>query len=331
MKVLYAIQGTGNGHLSRARDVIPLLQQKCDLDILISGIQSDVNLPAKVKFQLHGLSFIFGKKGGIDFMKTLKALKPMRLLKEIMNLPIEDYDLVINDFEPVSAWAAKRAGVACIGLSHQAAVQHSKAPKPKHRFWLGELILNNYAPCKCQYGFHFKKYAPEIYHPLIRKEIRDLQPSNGNYVTVYLPAYSDEWISSILTLLPETNWEVFSKHTKGSTISGNIKISPINNEAFLQSLTNCSAVLCGAGFETPSEALFLKKKLAVVPMKGQYEQQCNAAALAEEGVTVLESFNNTTIPVLQTWLKEPMMVDLDFPDETEQIIDEILRVNSAGK
>ena len=45
MKVLYAIQGTGNGHISRAREVIPFLKQQCDLDILISGTQSDVQLP----------------------------------------------------------------------------------------------------------------------------------------------------------------------------------------------------------------------------------------------------------------------------------------------
>ena len=28
MKILYAIQGTGNGHISRARDIIPVLQKK---------------------------------------------------------------------------------------------------------------------------------------------------------------------------------------------------------------------------------------------------------------------------------------------------------------
>jgi hypothetical protein len=33
-------------------------------------------------------------------------------------------------------------------------------------------------------------------------------------------------------------------------------------------------------FETPAEALFLGKKLLVIPMTGQYEQECNAAALA---------------------------------------------------
>ncbi|MFA9272251.1 MAG: glycosyl transferase, partial [Baekduiaceae bacterium] len=58
MRILYAIQGTGNGHISRARDIIPYLQEKGVVDLLISGIQSDVDLPYEIKYQLKGLSFI---------------------------------------------------------------------------------------------------------------------------------------------------------------------------------------------------------------------------------------------------------------------------------
>jgi len=61
MKILYAIQGTGNGHISRARDIIPILSQKGQVDILISGIQSDVDLPYDIKYRFKGLSFILEK------------------------------------------------------------------------------------------------------------------------------------------------------------------------------------------------------------------------------------------------------------------------------
>jgi len=63
MKILYAIQGTGNGHISRARDIIPLLQKKGELDILISGTEADVDLGYPVKYKLKGMSFVFGKHG----------------------------------------------------------------------------------------------------------------------------------------------------------------------------------------------------------------------------------------------------------------------------
>jgi len=108
MKVLYAIQGTGNGHVSRARDVIPVLKSKnIDLDILLSGVQSDVDLPHPIKYKLKGLSFLFGKKGGVDLWGSFIKADVKGLFKEIKNFPIQDYDLVINDFEPITAWAAK--------------------------------------------------------------------------------------------------------------------------------------------------------------------------------------------------------------------------------
>lgn len=131
MRILYAIQGTGNGHLSRARDIIPILQKRGDLDILISGIQADIKLPYPAKYTYKGLSFIFGEKGGIDLLETYKKSNLRKLFSEINSLPVDQYDIVINDFEPVSAWACFIKSKDCISLSHQAAVMHIKSPQPK--------------------------------------------------------------------------------------------------------------------------------------------------------------------------------------------------------
>jgi uncharacterized protein (TIGR00661 family) len=77
----------------------------------------------------EGLSFIFGKSGGVDIWKTCIKSNIRKLVKEINSLPVEDYDLVINDFEPVSAWACYAKNVPCIGLSHQSAVLAEEAPE----------------------------------------------------------------------------------------------------------------------------------------------------------------------------------------------------------
>ena len=61
MKILYAIQGTGNGHISRARDIIPLLREKGEVDILVSGTEADVDLGYPVKYKLKGMSFVLEK------------------------------------------------------------------------------------------------------------------------------------------------------------------------------------------------------------------------------------------------------------------------------
>lgn len=324
MKILYAIQGTGNGHLSRAMDIIPVLQKKGELDILISGIQADLSLPYPVKYRYKGLSFIFGKKGGVDLMDTYLKNNSGRIISEIRSLPVENYDLVINDFEPISAWAARIKRVPCVALSHQCAVLSKNAPVPRQKDRLGRFILKNYAPASTSYGFHFASFDEQIYTPVIRKQVRDLEISDKGHYTVYLPSYEDKKLIKTFLKFWDIDWQVFSKHTKKSYSIDNVAIMPINNEDFLQSMASSSGVLCGAGFETPAEALFLNKKLMVIPMKNQYEQQCNAAALEAIGVPVLKNLKGKQASKIENWLQHTSAIKVDFPDMTDRIIEMIM-------
>ncbi|MEI8046154.1 MAG: glycosyltransferase family protein [Bacteroidota bacterium] len=324
MKILYAIQGTGNGHLSRARDIIPLLQKHHEVDILVSGSQADVGLPFPVKYKFKGLGFIFGAKGGVDIVETYRKNKIKKLLFEIYSLPVLNYDLVLNDFEPVSAWACKLRKVICISLSHQSAVLNSNFVRPQNADILGSIILKNYAPANARYGFHFKAVGANIFTPVIRSQVREQKVQNLGHYTVYLPAYDDQRIINILGKCTDTRWEVFSKHNKKVISENNYIIRPINNEAFIESMASSEGVLCGAGFETPAEALFMKKKLMVIPMQGQYEQQCNAAALKEMGVPVLKSLKLKQIDKIDHWIKTGVSIEVDYPDYTEEIVNKIL-------
>ncbi len=324
MKVLYAVQGTGNGHLSRAMDVIPCLRNRAEVDVLVSGIQADLTLPFEVKYRLHGLSFIFGKSGGVDVWETFMRSRIRKLIREINELPVSEYDLVISDFEPVSAWACNVRDRECIGLSHQIAVLDRLAPKPVEHDVLGRFILKNYAPPTVKYGFHFQPYNQRIFTPVIRQQIRALKPTDEGHYTVYLPAFSDERLLDYLGRFKEVRWQIFSKHNKKAFQKDHISIEPIAGEKFVESMATARGVLCGAGFETPAEALFLGKKLMVVPMKNQYEQHLNAAALQEMGVSVLKNLKPKHDRQLLDWLADNHIVSVDYPDQTQQIIDHIL-------
>lgn len=323
MKILYAIQGTGNGHASRAIEIIPHLKNRATVDVLISGYQCDLDFPFEVKYKLKGLSFIFGKKGGIDFWATLKKAKFGRLWKEIKSLPVKEYDLVINDFEPVSAWACRLKNVPVISLSHQNAVLDRKAPtfQPLNP---ERLILKHYAPAKTKFGFHFKTYSSSMFLPIIRRDIRYRNITNLGHYTVYLPAYSDEKIIKILSKFKHIKWQVFSKNAEEHSFRKNIEIHPVSGDAFIKSIASSSGVLCGAGFETPAEALFLCKKLMVIPMKAQYEQQCNALALKEMGVPVIKKLNKKNVDKIKAWLQSNELVSVNYPDMTQDILDAII-------
>jgi uncharacterized protein (TIGR00661 family) len=324
MKILYAIQGTGNGHISRAREIIPLLQRHGEVDLLISGTQADVTLIQEVKYALHGFSFVFGKKGGVNHFDTWRSMNLQRFITDMNKLPLGDYNLILNDFEPVTAWACKRMGIESVGLSHQASFQSRLVPKPKSIDW-AQLVMKYYAPASHYVGFHFKKYDDFIYTPVIRSEIRQLQVTNAGHYTVYLPAVDEKHLLPVLQQIPGTQWQVFSKHSKTSYVSGNVKVSPVNNEGYNASLASAEGLLTGGGFEGPAEALYLGKKLLVVPMKFQYEQQCNAYALKTFGVPVIWGSNKNWLPMLKEWIASDERHEFHFPDETASVIDRVVK------
>jgi uncharacterized protein (TIGR00661 family) len=319
VKILYAIQGTGNGHLARAEDVIPYLKQYGDLDLFISGAQSDIKLSHPVKYKSKGLSFYFGKSGGIDFLKTFKNNSSKEVYKEIKKFPVEKYDFVINDFEPISAWACRRREVPCVALSHQSALLSPKVPKPTTLDPVGEWVLHNYAPADKHVAFHFEKYDKNIFTPVIRSAIRGCKVEVKDHYTVYLPAYDDRKLAPLLSKIP-VKWHVFSKHTRKGYTSGNVAVYPVNSEDFAASMTSSKGVLCGAGFETPAEALFLKKKLMVVPMQSQLEQFYNAASLRQMGVPVLKKFRKKNLDRIREWVDSNEQIVVNFDDITAEAV-----------
>lgn len=326
MKLLYAIQGTGNGHVARAIDVVPILREYGDLDIFLSGAQADIKLPFSVKYKSKGLSFFFGKSGGIDFYKTFKQNSSKEVMREIKKFPVEKYDLIINDFEPISAWACRRKKIPCIALSHQSAILSKKVPHPRHFDPVGEWILNNYAPVDAAVGFHFARYDTNIYTPVIRKAIREAKVTKGEHYTVYLPAYDDRKLVPLLARISNVRWHIFSKHAKKPYHIGRLSVYPINNEEFVASVISSKGVLSGAGFETPAEVLFLGKKLMVVPMKKQYEQHYNAAALRDLGVPVIKNVKRKRLPKIQEWIDTKQKIEIDYPDITREAIEHTLRL-----
>ena len=212
----------------------------------------------------------------------------------------------------------------CIALSHQYSLLNNKAPKPIKNSKLSNLILRYYAPSSIGYGFHFKPYTSNTYLPIIKKEFKNVfSPIKKNFFVVYLPAFDDNKIIGVLSKIHKTNWVVFSKYTKKKYKVDNIKIRPVSNKNFNRKLMNCRGVLCGAGFETPSEALFLKKKLLVIPMKNQYEQQCNAMALKEIGVPVIYDFNKNNIKKLKDWISSKKIIRVDFSESPRKVVNQL--------
>lgn len=321
MKILYAIQGTGNGHISRANEIIPVLERRVTVDILMSGNESSLKLNYPIKFKLKGLTFKFGKKGNIDIIGTLLNINFIRLIKEIRSLKIDEYDLVISDFEPVSAWACIIAKKYCIGLSNQYTLLNKEVKKPNNFNFLHKIFLKYYSPVHYGYGYHYRKIQNNTFFPLIKRKIRNAKIKNLYHYTIYLPSYSVDEIIKELNDIKKISFHVFSREILKESSNNNFHLKPINQNLFIKSISTCEGVICNAGFETTSEAIFLKKKLLVIPMKNQFEQKFNALCLKKLGFVTLKKLKKKDV---KHWIKNKKNINIDFEQNTEEIVDRIL-------
>ncbi len=301
-KILYAFQGTGNGHSARANVIIDELKKWADVKVLCSGVNHQLSIDHTIDFQLRGISFEYNVKGGLDYLKTIKRARFIQFMKDVIALDLSSYDLVINDFEPVSAWSAKLKSRPILGMGHQASFKSAKVPRPFKRRVLPEWILRNYAPTKEAIGFHFKSYDDFIFPAVLRQELLESKPVHGDYFVCYLPAYSNDEIYKVLHQISNREFRIFSKDIDVPEQRRNCLFEPISSSKFLEAMMGAEGVLCSAGFETPAEALYLSKKLLVIPIQGQYEQYCNAAALRALNVTVLKSLKEKYLPIISNWI-----------------------------
>jgi uncharacterized protein (TIGR00661 family) len=340
MKVLYGIQATGNGHLTRAREIIPELRKKVEVDVLVSGNQTELSLPFDLKYQFDGFGFYFGNKGGIDLVRTLKNNHLGRFLAEMRSLNLESYDIVITDFEPISAWAALLQGKYSVGIGNQYALRSPWVAKPTSLDLLGKLVIRHYAPAKFHYGLHYTSRHESVFKPIIRKEIRELEPEMSGHYLVYLPSFSDERIIAFLSQFESTNWVVFSKKSSKAYRVQNIQIHPISEQLFIQTLSDANGVFCNAGFGLTTEAIYLQKKLIVLPMKMQYEQQCNAFSLKQLGVPVVQQLDEQAARQMRAWLASAHYINVYYTAQAPVLVNIILEdyiqysssaVNSMGR
>ena len=302
MKILYGIQGTGNGHISKAETIYPLLKNYGKVDVLISAANYSLRPSFPVKFKKKGISFSVSK-GKINYWSTLKNIDLVSFLNDMNSVPFKAYDLVVSDFEPITAWGAKKHGVKSLQISHQAAFHSIKSPRPFIINPFAELVMRYFAPTNDYIGLHFKKYSKNISEPIIKKSFFNIETKINNHITVYLPWEDDEIILNLFSKIKNHTFHVFNPNISKDYSVENVEFKVISNQKFVESLASCYGVICNAGFETPSEALFLGKRLIVIPLNGQYEQKCNAIALKNMAIPIIKKLNISSLLLINNWLE----------------------------
>lgn len=302
MRVLYGVQATGNGHISRARAMGKYLQAEgITVDFLFSG------RPANQLFDMQqfgdyqvktGLTFVT-EQGHINYLKTALRAKPLELWLDIRQLDCSPYDLVLTDFEPITAWAARLQKKRSVAFGHQYAFLH-QIPQT-HATPLSRGIFKFFAPGQQQVGLHWHHFNQAILPPIV-----DLEPAANtaavDKVLVYLPFEDQQQVIQWLTPLSHYQFYLYGPGLSKSQL-GHIQCSGPCVDEFKRDLHQSSAVISNAGFELVSEALQLQKHILVKALQGQMEQQSNALALTQ--LQLGQSTSSLNTGIIADWLASP--------------------------
>lgn len=309
-RILYGVQATGNGHISRSREIVKALKARgCDVTVVFSGRKREELWDVGDFEPFHvfrGLTFVV-KQGIIRPMATALQLHIRELFRDIRSFDPRGYDLVVTDFEPVTARIARRNRIPSLGLGHQYAVRYG-LPGPRGGL-LDRFIIRFFAPAPTEIGFHWDHFGHPILPPVMPPT---LQPSNtveDDKVLVYLPWEDSNSVHAFLSTAGSHRFVVYTKQEHGESTE-TLRYRSFSREGFLHDMDTSAGVICNAGFQLMSECIHMGKRLLVTPIQGQFEQESNAWLAGHLGLGT--AMHGLKPDVLTRWLDSPVPRRRDY-------------------
>lgn len=303
-KIFYSMAGEGRGHAARVRVVVEELRNEHQFVLFAPDQAYDFLAPKyppgtpNVELRrIPGLRFHY-TGGRLDLTKSLWAgagyLWRLPTLAARLQRAIREErpDLILADFEPALPRAAQRTGTPFVSLNHQhflVACDLSSLPT-RLRQWAfmmklavkahhtnqAQTIVSSFfqAPLRRKY-----RHVMQI-GPLIRPELKALQPTTGDFILSYLRPNTPPHVLEALAVC-EREVRVYGLGERKR--EGNLRFLPLSDVTFGADLANCSALIGAAGNQSLGEALFLGKPALALPEAEHHEQLINAHFLREMG------------------------------------------------
>lgn len=299
-RILYAASGDGYGHAVRTHSVgAALLERGHDVRFLSSYKTNDYlksYYPDRIE-DVFGLFTIYNQ-GKVEAYQTLlynvrRAVTDLTPLNQNVRRLMKTFrpDLVITDFEPFSAFWARRLSIPYISLDNQHLLTHCKVDHPPG---FKRDILNAYLTIRLYYA-GAKRYlitsffdAPIRYHPttmvapILRPRVYKVASRDGDFVLVYKGAGGEnDAMRDALLQYDRVEIRAYGFGIEGK--QDHVTFKKTDPDEFLTDLAECKAVVSTAGHSLVCEAIHLQKPMLLIPMKHQYEQVLNAHQVQKLG------------------------------------------------
>lgn len=293
------------GHAVRSRVVIDyLLSQQHDVEIMASSRACDFLTTrygaAEVK-RIHGLHMIYEenrvRRGKTLWSNVLTGLAGIpQNIAAYFNL-IEEFkpEAVISDFESWSYLFGQRFRLPVISIDNMQIINRCKLPAEltagaEGDFQIAKAFVKSKLPF-CKHYLITTFFRPEIrkdrtslFPPILRPEILGHGASQGSHLLVY---QTGEGYGSLADTLAKTGLECriygMRRGLTEEQTEGNLRYMPFSETRFVDDLASARGVIAGGGFTLMGEAVYLRKPMLAVPLRGQFEQVLNARYLQHVG------------------------------------------------
>jgi uncharacterized protein (TIGR00661 family) len=292
-RIAWGIMGDSRGHLTRA---LALLQEFPQHEFLFAGggcVEELRGLGLRIhSLPVPGTILSHGRVRGLataaNFLRLL-ARSP-EILRGL-RAALEEFkpDLAVTDYEFFLPRAAHGLGLPCVSLDHQHVLTKCRQEPLPGQFLNRlattasiRLLFSRASRFLVTSFFPAEPLGPdtEALGPILRRDILALTPRDGGHALAYLRTGLPRDLAQVLASLGR---EVRVYGLGALPARGPLRFLAGDRAAFLEDLVSCAFVLCNAGHNLLSEALFLGKPVLAMPSAMFYEQHVNAWRLRDMG------------------------------------------------
>jgi uncharacterized protein (TIGR00661 family) len=292
--ILYGVNGEGAGHSTRAKEVLTHLVAQGHRVQVASFDRGLQNLKSQFEVtEIYGFRFAY-VNNRVRYKRTIaknlitvpEARKSLKRLNELVDR--ENVDLVITDFEPLTCHVGHKLRLPIISIDNQHCLTNAVVSYPRQYrrdAAAAKIVTKLMTPRANAYlviSFFeapIRKRNTFLFPPLLRQEILNAKPTEGEHVLVYVTSPAP----ALAKLLATVRGKFVAYGFGREETEGNITYKKPSLDGFFSDLVSARAVIANSGFSLVTEALHLGKPYLAIPVSHQFEQVFNAYWLEKSG------------------------------------------------
>ena len=323
MRIVYGVNGYGRGHATRTVAVLPSLMRQHQVMVLAGGDAYPAFAQDYPVVRIPTLGFAYTSSGSGPRRRsnfaTLRRNFPAAvdlfcngptfvMVREI----VEEFapDVIISDAETWTHQVAATLKIPRIGFDHIGVLAFCKPeldPLDRvkacvdtfcYRALMGQpdrILVSSF------FDAPPRQPGVRVVGTLPRQTVREISPSNGDHLLVYLNRGQDQLHPDLIRPLDAMGCPVHIYGTSRLGRQGRLRFMPPSNLPFLEDLASCRAVVSTAGNQLVGEAIYLGKPVLVMP-ESCVEQRMNAFAVERLGIGMRVEPRRFSLPILRQYV-----------------------------